>query len=511
MDADPSGSGSPEGSGAASSGAQLTAPVVVDAIVAVDDAEGSDEAHLFANLLQGLRFALFLPPADGHWRGIRSGWSALVALALLRAFVPFVADLMQVGGKGMFSASGLSGVLFDVPVMMVGAWALARLLGKIQRTLSLLVALIGISIPIEIVVRIVHVATGHAVARAGFPWNLVPDPSPSVGALWFTAAATVTAMRLLDAPPRRWLPAALIIGILVTLPRTIDRDRTFWWPPYDETAGVNYERRHAALANEETFYLQPQILQQQLDALKPGRRGVIELYFIGVAAYAAQDVFMKEVHSVRTLFDQRFGTRGHSLMLINNPATVAESPIASSTSMRLALRRVAEVMNRDEDILFLFVTSHGSKDHNASFEFEPMRLKPLDPPGLKHLLDESGIKRRVVVVSACYSGGFVDALKDDGTLVIAAAAADRTSFGCSNDADFTYFGKAYFDEALRGTYSFSRAFEIARPLIADREHRANARPSEPTMFVGAKIKPVLERFVRLRESVDAARRRAARE
>jgi peptidase C13-like protein len=509
MDGDLGGpTGTPEGSTVPT---QIATPVVVDAILDVDAWAGSDEAQVFGNLLQGMRFAFLLPPSGKYWREVRSGWSTLVALASLTAFVPFVADLLQVGPKGVFSASGLSGVLFDVPVMMLGAWALARFVGRTRNTLSLLVALIGLSIPIEIVIRIVHVVATRVAARAGFPWSILPDPSATAGAIWFTLAATVAAIRLLGAPRRRWLAIAFMIGVLVTLPRTIDRDRTFWWAPYDEKAAVSYERRHAALANEEAFYGQPRLLQQQLAALKPGRRGVIDVYFIGVAAYAAQDVFMKEVHSVAKLFDERFGTRGHSLMLINNPATVGESPIASSTSLRRALQRVSEVMDRDEDILFLFLTSHGSKDHNATFEFEPIRLKPLDPKRLKELLDESGIKRRVVVVSACYSGAFVDALKDDSTLVIAAAAADKTSFGCSNDAEFTYFGKAYFDEALRRTYSFSEAFEIARPVIAQREREANARASDPGMFVGAGIKPVLERFVRFRRSAEAARRHAARE
>jgi hypothetical protein len=254
------------------------------------------------------------------------------------------------------------------------------------------------------------------------------------------------------------------------------------------------------VANEDVFYLQPKLLRQQLAALKPGRRGVIDLYFIGVAAYAGQDVFMKEVHSVKRLFDERFGTAGHSVMLINNPTTVNESPIASSTSLGLALKRVAEVMDRDEDILFLFITSHGSKEHGAAFDFSPMQLKPLDPGRLKELLDRSGIKRRVVVVSACYSGTFVDVLKDPETLVISASAADKNSFGCSNGADFTYFGKAYFDEALRETYSFSEAFEIARPVIAEREREGNLRSSDPKMFVGEGIKAALQEFVSLRQS-----------
>ena len=83
----------------------------------------------------------------------------------------------------------------------------------------------------------------------------------------------------------------------------------------------------------------------------------------------------------------------------------------------------------------------------------------------------------MVIVSACYAGGFVRQLEDENTLVIAAAAPDRNSFGCTNEADWTYFGKAYFDEALRQTTSFTRAFEIARPLIEARERKDKYEPS----------------------------------
>jgi hypothetical protein len=299
------------------------------------------------------------------------------------------------------------------------------------------------------------------------------------------------------------VPAALVTALLVAWPLTLGRDQTLWWRSEpDPTVTTEYERLKAVVS-EDTFYLQPKLLQQQLAALKPGKKGVIDLYFIGVAAYARQDVFMKEVHSVSKLFEERFGTRGHSLMLINNPATVAESPIASATSLRLALERVAAVMDRDEDILFLFITSHGSKEHEASFDFYPLRLKPLDPGRLKELLDQAGIRRRVVVVSACYSGAFVDALKGDDTLAIAASAADRNSFGCSNDADYTYFGKAYFDEALRHTDSFSEAFDIAKSAIAERERREKLRSSDPQMFVGAGIRRALQLFATSRRAAAA--------
>src|SRR5439155_7151900 len=181
-------------------------------------------------------------------------------------------------------------------------------------------------------------------------------------------------------------------------------DRTLWAPSYEEDREDDRGSRRG-IAAEEAFYLQPRLLQRDLAALERGRKGVIDLYFVGVAGDANQDVFMKEVNAVTTLFDERFDTAGRSVRLINNPSAVSEAPIASGTSLGMALKRIAEVMDPD-DIVFLFLTSHGSREHRFSLAFWPMAFDVLDPPRLRRLLDESGIKRRVVVVSACYAGGF---------------------------------------------------------------------------------------------------------
>jgi len=316
--------------------------------------------------------------------------------------------------------------------------------------------------------------------------------------IWFTSASTVAAIRLLGIPRRRWLASILLTGLLMGLPlTTVYPNRTLWWPRGRDEE--EFAAKYRALAREDVFYLQSKLLEDQLAKIKPGRPGVIDLYFIGLAAYAYQDVFMKEVQSMTKLFDERFDTAGRSLMLINNATTVRTSPIASATGLGIALKRFSQLMDRDQDILFLFITSHGSKEHGVAFEFEPLDFDQLDPKRLKKLLDQYGIRRRVVIVSACYSGQFVDALQDEDTLVISASATDRNSFGCSNDADFTYFGKAYF-EALQQTYSFSDAFELAKPLIAKREREGHYTHSDPRIFVGQSIKRALEDFASNRES-----------
>ena len=140
-------------------------------------------------------------------------------------------------------------------------------------------------------------------------------------------------------------------------------------------------------------------------------------------------------------------------------------------------------MDPEEDVLFLFLTSHGTKDGRLSIALYPSagsRTSP--PPELRKMLDDAGIRNRVIVVSSCYSGTFVDALRDDDTLVMTASAKNRNSFGCSNEADFTYFGKAYFDEALRvDAIRSSRRSTMRLPTIAAREKaRRSTRPPTPS-------------------------------
>ena len=141
--------------------------------------------------------------------------------------------------------------------------------------------------------------------------------------------------------------------------------------------------------------------------------------------------------------------------------------------------------------MFVFLTSHGSRDHVLSTSFWSLDLNGLSAARLKEVLDLSEIKWRVLVVSACYSGGFIDVLKDENTLIMTAARADRNSFGCSNLNDFTYFGQAYFEERLRQDFSFVEAFHDARQAIAAREKQEGLTPSQPQIHIGSAIESKL--------------------
>jgi hypothetical protein len=237
-----------------------------------------------------------------------------------------------------------------------------------------------------------------------------------------------------------------------------------WAPQRDESAG-DATTSFYTLAEEKAFYAQQAALERELDAVQPQRPGVTDLYAIVAAMYAGEDVFMKEANMISALLAKRFDAAGRTVMLVNNVKTLEERPIATLTSLRESLKHLGGVMDKNEDVLLLYVSSHGSENHELAVDFRPLKLETITPDKLKAALADSGIRWKMVIVSSCYSGAFVDALKDERTHVITAARADRSSFGCGYGSDATYLAKALFGEGLAKTYSIEQAFATARAKI----------------------------------------------
>lgn len=242
--------------------------------------------------------------------------------------------------------------------------------------------------------------------------------------------------------------------------------------------------------SEEAFYIQHRLLNQALDQIQFGEFAQSHWYFMGVAGDSYQDVFKSEIVRIKEQFDTRFGTYGRSIMLVNNPKTQTEIPFASKTSIAMSLQRIGQQMNRDSDVLFLYMTSHGEPNY---FELEnaPLDLGQIDPKWLRETLDKSGIRWRVIVISACYSGSFIPALQSPDTLIITASASDKTSFGCTNEADYTYFGRAFFDLAMREQFSLKAAFDQAKQTVTTWELAQSLEPSEPQWFLGKNMELML--------------------
>jgi Peptidase C13 family. len=203
------------------------------------------------------------------------------------------------------------------------------------------------------------------------------------------------------------------------------------------------------------------------------------MYFLGIAGDGSQAVFRREVQYVKEYFDRNFGTKGRSFTLINDRKTVQEIPLATTTSINRTLGEIARRMDPEDDILFIFMTSHGSREFEFTLDQAGMDLPDLSAKTLAETLAVLPVRWKVIVISACYSGGFIPALRDDHTLIITAASAERRSFGCNDRNEFTYFGEAYFKDALPNTGDFVEAFDQAVEIVRTREKTEDEKHSEP--------------------------------
>lgn len=231
-----------------------------------------------------------------------------------------------------------------------------------------------------------------------------------------------------------------------------------------------------------------------VNALVPQRAGKPDLYVLGFGGDSTEDVFRNETEYLEKLMSQRFRSQGRVIALINHRDSLTRTPrpLATLENLRGALAGIGKVMDPEQDVLLLFMTLHGTPEHRLFVQMAPAYVDLIAPEELRKALDDAGIRNRVLVLSACYSGGFVPALKDANTLILTAAHGSRPSFGCGPDSDATYFGRAWMIEGLNETADFVAAFESAKIRIDARERAEGFRPSKPQIEIGDAILPRLQ-------------------
>jgi hypothetical protein len=242
---------------------------------------------------------------------------------------------------------------------------------------------------------------------------------------------------------------------------------------------------------ETVLFEQPARIDHALAAIAVDASPRPKAFFVGFAGVGEQKVFSQEIELASRVLSERYGIDGRQLLLVNDERDLERLPLASVTGLKYALRRLALQMDLDRDVLFLSLSSHGGQDGVIAVSNAQLPLNDLTGDDLSEALRESGIKWRVIMISACYAGGFINSLKSPQTIIIAAAAADRTSFGCSNDRDLTYFGEAFYRDALPGARSLRDAFETAKSAIAIRERREHVESSKPQAYFGPELETKL--------------------
>lgn len=285
------------------------------------------------------------------------------------------------------------------------------------------------------------------------------------------------------------LAALVVLSAFDTYSHIVELSPTLWAPAASEDQEAGDMPPSVA---ESLLFDQRDQIDEAVDRMSVGASAGPAVFFVGFAGVAEQRVFAEEIKLAARIVGDRFAAADRQLLLINDRRDLETYPIATASGLDYALRAVARKMDPERDILFLALSSHGSPDPLLSVSNGTLPLEQLSDEDLEAALHDSGIKRRIIVISACYAGAFIKPLEDPDTIVIAAAAADRTSFGCSDDRDMTYFGEAFYRDALPDAKTLQEAFERAKAAIAVREQKEHETPSEPQAFFGSAISGVLD-------------------
>jgi hypothetical protein len=402
-------------------------------------------------------------PADFYWQAIASGWFA----SALWAWVCYVMRPQPLNESSPGAAP-----------------TAAHLFTMVLAQLLVMTAVCGVLF--AVLVRS-GLYTEKMVGAYGI-WALWLAPSA-----WMILGQLVLLLRSGDRKPHAIVIAALAVVSVSGLNYAV-QPTDFW---YAKQTTNTADRPKRLKLTQEVMEAQQLLLAQRFNDIKPQRPGLIDLYAISFAPYAPEDVFRRESELVSEVMSQRFDAAGRTLQLVNHAETLETWPWATPLNLRRAIQRLATIMDREEDILFIHLTSHGARDGELAASFWPMELTALKPADLKAWLDEAGIKHRVISISACFSGSWIPFLVDENTLVMTASDAENTSYGCGRKSELTYFGRAMYDEQLRkNTLSFEEAHSAARPIIKQREEEAGKSDgySNPQMKAGPGIRNQLARL-----------------
>jgi len=240
----------------------------------------------------------------------------------------------------------------------------------------------------------------------------------------------------------------------------------------------------AVIRNAKAVLLLALLLVLAPTAYAGGAEPKPQVKIVAFGLFGDQDVFESEAKGATGIVSSRFGGAGPIVRF--NSKTRGD---ATAETLAAALQSAAMGMDAERDILFVILTSHGSK---AGLVVQAgKRVDTLSPSTLAAMLNRTGVRHRVVIISACYSGIFIPPLADAETLVITAADANHPSFGCRDGAQWTYFGDALFNNALRRMANLKNAFALARKIVGARERANGFAPSNPQMAGGRNVEPLL--------------------
>jgi hypothetical protein len=232
---------------------------------------------------------------------------------------------------------------------------------------------------------------------------------------------------------------------------------------------------------------QRNLLLASVSRMDRGNSAGGDVYFVGFAGFGEQKVFRKEAELAQQVFGSRYATGNRSLLLVNDIHDRHTYPLATFENLRVAVNAIGHRMHTDRDTLMLMLTSHGNDEDGIAITNGKLPEDALAPQDVRKILDEAHIRWRVIIVSACYSGIFIPVLRNESTLIMTAADARHSSFGCDDTRDLTYFGEALLRDALPRACSLDAAYTEMARIIRRRETEEGEIHSNPRLVVGSRM------------------------
>jgi hypothetical protein len=221
-----------------------------------------------------------------------------------------------------------------------------------------------------------------------------------------------------------------------------------------------------------------------------GRR----VWFAGFAMNSTSHAFAGDLR----LVERRLSALDHPLLIyeFSNERQTGElhRPFATPRAFGETMKQISEQL-RPDDLVMLLVSTHGSKGllsvNAASKDYAPFTSAQFEQ-ALKPLGDTPTI----IVLSACHSGSFIPRLERNNRIILAAASAERTSFGCSFEDENTWFINALFGPQFDASKSLAELMAQAQSTVSARETRMKFQASEPQIWIGPKARWLAERPLR---------------
>lgn len=452
-------------------------------------------AKFWCILKTALRAAIWKATPQACAVGVPSllGWSLAATAAGIAYEYALAGAAAQFNPYGLNSAVAQAAVVVAVACLFVSAQLRATFLSVLCAVGLLITA--ALSLTVFVIARLPFASLDY------LQWLQRNQQAvlPVIGLIWWIGAIYANMRSIIPAGRGRPLlratalwPAVLIASLALPYYPTFrgpDFDKhtaNLWeaiWALRSGTLDANKRPPPRRVDREQVELAQPVLLENQIAALAPHAPGRTNLYAVGMAGWSEQNVFVKELDGGLKSLSAVLPLDGHVIRLVNNVDTAGNTPIASLQNFATAVHAIAQAMDRERDVLLLFMTSHGSRN-GVGLLLTGELYADLSPRDVAMILDSEGIANRIVIVSACYSGVFLKPLANENSIVLTAADTDHPSFGCSDERGWTYFGDAFFNRSLIPGEDLQQAFIDAKKTVGEWEADYGLTPSNPQGFFG---------------------------